>query len=197
MISKNKHSGFTIVELLIVIVVIGILASISITAYAGITTRSQDSVISSKVQGIAKLLESYAATTGGVVPQADWACIGEPADYPAENGYTAEWCHQPYQSPPIPNGNDHPISATVNTKLKTVVSVIPNGRVPEVDLGGGVKYRGILYDSSAAQNSNRPVLQYYVKGARNTCPIGTKEFSGPDYTRCNYMFTSVKSESGN
>lgn len=196
MLIRSNNSGFTIVELLIVIVVIAILASISVAAYAGVTGRSEDSLIASKVQGIAKMLESYAAVNSGVVPQADWACVGEPGDYPAENGYTAEWCHQPYQAPPIPNGNDHPINYTVNTKLKTLVSAVPNGRIPEVDLGGGVKYRGILYDSSATQNAGKPVLQYYIKGDRTSCPIGTKEFSSSTYTRCNYLFTSFKSETG-
>lgn len=40
---KNKqNSGFTIVELLIVIVVIGILAAITIVAYNGVQQRARD-----------------------------------------------------------------------------------------------------------------------------------------------------------
>lgn len=193
-----KIHGFTVVELLVVIIVISVLAAISVIAYNGVTQRSEDSQIASKVQGLVNLFTSFAATTDGTVPQADWACVGEPEDYPAENGYTAEWCQQPYQAPPIPNGNDHPINATLNARLKaTIINRMPNGRIPEVDLGGGTKYRGILYDSSANQNSGKPVLQYYVKGNRTTCPIGTKEYSTATYTRCNYLFQTIVSETGN
>ncbi len=40
--AKQKQSGFTIVELLIVIVVIGILAAITIVAYNGVQQRARD-----------------------------------------------------------------------------------------------------------------------------------------------------------
>ena len=42
MISSNKTKGFTLVELLIVIVVIAILAAISIVAYNGVTNKARD-----------------------------------------------------------------------------------------------------------------------------------------------------------
>lgn len=39
---KSKNAGFTIVELLIVIVVIGILAAITIVAFNGVQNRAKD-----------------------------------------------------------------------------------------------------------------------------------------------------------
>lgn len=57
--TSNMHRGFTIVELLIVIVVIAILASISVVAYNGIQQRSRDSIRKSDINAIAKALELH------------------------------------------------------------------------------------------------------------------------------------------
>jgi len=57
LIKQKNTSGFTIVELLIVIVVIGILAAITIVAYNGIQTRAAETVLVSDLSGAAKQLE--------------------------------------------------------------------------------------------------------------------------------------------
>lgn len=61
---KTKYAGFTIVELLIVIVVIAILAAIVIVAYNGIQARARDSLRIQDLKNIAKALEAYKITTG-------------------------------------------------------------------------------------------------------------------------------------
>ena len=64
MIKQTKSRGFTIVELLIVIVVIAILAAITIVAYNGIQTRARDAQRAQDVKTIAKALELYYADKG-------------------------------------------------------------------------------------------------------------------------------------
>lgn len=54
-----RNRGFTIVELLIVIVVIAILATITIVAYNGIQVRARDTQRSELVTNIKKALELY------------------------------------------------------------------------------------------------------------------------------------------
>ena len=61
---KAKQSGFTIVELLIVIVVIGILAAITIVAYSGITARANGSKAQTNAANTQKVAESFNADKG-------------------------------------------------------------------------------------------------------------------------------------
>ena len=61
----RTSSGFTIVELLIVIVVIGILAAIVIVSYNGVTNRAKDTERSAELSSIQKALELYYTDNGG------------------------------------------------------------------------------------------------------------------------------------
>ena len=61
--TKNQ-SGFTIVELLIVIVVVAILAAISVVAYVGMANNAYDIAIKSDLVNIAKKLELVKVETG-------------------------------------------------------------------------------------------------------------------------------------
>jgi type II secretion system protein G len=61
---NSKQLGFTIVELLIVIVVIAILAAITIVAYNGIQQRARDSSRTTAINGVMKALEFYKADNG-------------------------------------------------------------------------------------------------------------------------------------
>lgn len=61
---KNKQSGFTIVELLIVIVVIGILAGLVVTTFAGIQKKARDTERQTDVKAVHAQLEAYYAQNG-------------------------------------------------------------------------------------------------------------------------------------
>ena len=64
---NKKAQGFTIVELLIVIVVIAILAVISVAAYVDIKNRAYDSTVQNDLKSLATKLELYRAESGTYV----------------------------------------------------------------------------------------------------------------------------------
>jgi prepilin-type N-terminal cleavage/methylation domain-containing protein len=61
---KKRDQGFTIVELLIVIVVIGILALLVITTYSGIQQKARNSKRSSDVKSLQTHLEAFYSQNG-------------------------------------------------------------------------------------------------------------------------------------
>jgi len=65
---QSRRRGFTIVELLIVIVVIGILAAITIVAFNGVQKRAQNSAAQSAVAQASKKVMSYAITNSDNYP---------------------------------------------------------------------------------------------------------------------------------
>ena len=89
--AKSRH-GFTIVELLIVVVVIAILAAITIVSFNGITTRAYNVKIVGGVRTYLQQIEVYYATNGSYPPttpeqngqQIAMVCLG--------SGYTDATC---------------------------------------------------------------------------------------------------------
>ena len=96
---KGK-SGFTIVELLIVIVVIAILAAISIVAYNGIQQRARDNIRKSDLAAISKALKLYNVDKG------DWMGTSSGCGY---NGDGWGWFNR---------SNDSLYTTSINSCLK-------------------------------------------------------------------------------
>jgi len=71
----KRSNGFTIVELLIVIVVIAILAAITIVAYNGIQNRAKNTQQISAMSTYVKGLGLYAASNNNQYPTAALACF--------------------------------------------------------------------------------------------------------------------------
>ena len=63
-----KQTGFTIVELLVVVVVIAILAAVTVVSYNGISTRAKASAAQSAAQSAAKKVLAYMITNGDQMP---------------------------------------------------------------------------------------------------------------------------------
>lgn len=69
---KQRQSGFTIVELLIVIVIIGILATLVIVTFSGVQQRARDSERKTDINAVAGQLEAFYANKGYYPPRVDF-----------------------------------------------------------------------------------------------------------------------------
>lgn len=95
MVTDKAHGvGFTIVELLIVVVVIAILASITVIAYSGIQNRTRTVSYVAAVDVLEKQLR-MAQAEGKLVAfntNGTFICVGMQSDFPAITGLSAGQC---------------------------------------------------------------------------------------------------------
>ena len=161
--AKQKTTGFTVVELLIVIVVIGILAAITMVAFNSVQERARNTQTVNAVKDYIRLYSLYAVDYD-VYPNTGNYCLG--STYPG--GLC--WDNRTYTE-----------IAAVNTALSNY------GKLPEPNAAPVYKNstdgyrRGILY-----VNSNF-TLRYQLEGVNTDCgiPGATRYFtagqsSGPE-----------------
>lgn len=135
---KTK-SGFTIVELLIVIVVIGILAAITIVAYNGVQARTRDNIRYADAKAIMKALELYKADKG-YYPATNPSPSGNGC---TANGYSSSW-------------------ATDGSWMKPLVDEGYLAKVPVPPNGDCVNHYRYLKPAATAYNCPSRTTSYYV-----------------------------------
>ena len=145
---RTKLHGFTIVELLIVIVVIAILAAISIAAYTNIQQRAKNTAIINAASQSLKMIQAYIAANG-TYPLKGNACIT------VESGCSMA-------------GTVVSMNSTFNTNMATVGTLSKS--VPVEGNHFGLMY---LYSSLTTFNSeSQPAyLRYYLFGTSQPCRV--------------------------
>lgn len=148
----KKHNGFTIVELLIVIVVIAILAAITVVAYNGITAQAYNSALISSAKQTVNLVNAYIAANG---------------EYPFTSARCATKDNECTDSAGVALSSSN---TELMTKLETIGT--PISKRPTGDANG--RY-GITYAYGQTRKWNNEVqpvaIQYRLKGENKSCNI--------------------------
>lgn len=160
---KNKQSGFTIVELLIVIVIIGILAGLVITTFVGIQQRARNSERQTDLNSLSSQLEGYFAKNSGYPTLTD---LNNPA-WRAANEIKVGDADKAMADPS--NASTTTLSGTTPTATGNAYSynnLTPAGCVSPTD-ATGASVTGTYcttYRLSAFQEAGQPA---YVKNSAN------------------------------
>ena len=149
-----KQKGFTIVELLIVIVVIGILAAITIVAFNGVQARAENSKTTTAVSQYVRILKSYAINNNNLYPIAAYPCL-TPHTTPA-----AKCANVTDSTGPCSGAGTAASQSGFDTALKTVVANLPQPSAQSMNCGGKM-YGGAWYNSVAGTVAT---VVYYLRG---------------------------------
>lgn len=193
-----NSGGFTLVELLIVIVVIAILAAMTMVAYNGLQNRAYSTKAAVIVDGYTKLIEIYRLDNGHyplaeVGSETSTICLGNPTDYPANSVFDAGQC---YTAPSSDGSGLITTSATddLDSLLEPYTKRLPSGELPVLKFTvppGTVGYRGVQYLVNAGSSDS--VKFIYALLGRQSCARGTalylEPLTGIDATQCETVIT--------
>lgn len=158
LIKSRADKAFTIVELLIVIVVIGVLAAITIVAFNGIQNRAKNTSIENMVSQYRRALATYVAENGDYPTGTTSACLG------TQSFYTA-------------NGNclnvSGAITSTFETEIRKVLANPPNPEPICYSMYSGCRRNMTYHYNNSWQVDGSPHGYYliYFLGGNGACTL--------------------------
>ncbi|AKM80105.1 TPA: prepilin-type cleavage/methylation domain-containing protein [Candidatus Saccharibacteria bacterium] len=184
-IFDSRKKGFTIVELLIVIAVIGILAAITMVAYSSVqnNAKSKD-ILSTAAQWEALIRLQYSET--GKIPLSDRettgtdlipTCLGRPTDFPATSDFQEKQCITAY--------TDGHVGVEYSQSIMDQFSTINNSNMPKTPpystVTGRGNGRGIGYsaqkgwEAGVGETDEVHVRLYWLNPSKGSCGTGDGE----------------------
>ena len=173
----QRKRGFTIVELLIVIVIIGILAGLVITVFTGVQARARNSQMTAAVSAYKKALLAYQAGEGTFPAASSYygACLG--------SGYQNDQCW-------IGTNGNYKVEPMFENAIKSYFNTRP--KVPttfyaetSVDRRSGIVYFDRI---EVAEGTYGFAIEYFLEGTNADCVISDavarNNTAGGKGTRC-------------
>lgn len=175
---KKTKSGFTIVELLIVIVVIGVLAAITIVAYNGIQMRAENTKTVAAMNDFVKILKLYATENNTYPVETAYPCIGAyPTSKCANVTDLTAACFSTAQVSTL---------STFDTKLKQYANNVPQPSIQQMNCAGK-NYSGAYYNATTGLTAS---FVYFLRGNQQCDGVSaggstpTARVQQDDVTRC-------------
>lgn len=159
---KKNVSGFTIIELIVVIVIIGVLASITLVAYRGITSRANDAQTFAAAEQWAKAIQIYKARNGTFPTTA--SCLGANYKYGVAQADASGYQCRQYSA-----------GSGINTDSSFVSAIQPyitSSPTPAMQTAVNTPtdwYRGTYYNPTGGADSKSVRIDMVVSPSSN-CP---------------------------
>lgn len=187
---KKAISGFTIVELLIVIVVIAILAAITIVAYNGVQTRAENNKTITAVGTYVKAFQLYTIDNGQYPSTTVYPCIG---DYGSLTGNVCGEVVDGGSTTDCNYSGATSVNAAFDTLISTYLGAKPPISVQRMDCNGSV-FVG-AYVNANNTNPKDISVQFYLKGDV-PCPtiigiVTTQRAQAGSTTKCRLIMPTL------
>jgi prepilin-type N-terminal cleavage/methylation domain-containing protein len=172
--TSRLHRGFTIVEIVVVVAVIGILASITVVSYSQTRINAENTKTLHAVEQYIKAVTSYATRNGAYPISATHACLGSTSS-----------CARVLGSTMCFTLGTALLDSAFAAIIATEITPAPEPSSQTMNCSGN-QYKGAYYEKNDTTSGKTAMITYFLRG-NQVCSVsyGTvTRTQQDDTTRC-------------